>query len=491
MFLLQQPGVKLLRYVMLLRDFHLSRVLAPEATCEGRHSDLDTEEEIEIELTTHIREIVRAKIAGSASIEGIVQLFVRTLKQEVDDFQQTLLAPTAVTEINVMMIVDYCETYFLACTVHPEIDIGGDNADWLKDLFRQQPCYSKVTEQHSIQTDSNAEEIFPSLVQLLRESLSSEGEDFVRVFEVFGRWALIAAMDLWEGEWSSESLGDEESFVMHITNDLEAPLSPVPLHIRAAICNINIRHTYRVMVDQVKAILESDLGLNREDVLGHRVFRWILSCAMSSSLDPQHKNRISSWMQRCGLDRILTSQYPVGVMVPGQKVLSRLSMEWGPVEASAADEQQNAVERRFVDVGFEPVDPPLNSSIYATQVAEFYPWNGEVCNVCMEDLADGFQRGLRIDTCGHMVHEDCLVELINGIDEWSNKCPTCRQEICPQRQKRALIDEDCEYDEEDGTEMSEDEDEDEDEETEGTETSSEYRYEEDSHDSDVMELDRA
>jgi len=42
--------------------------------------------------------------------------------------------------------------------------------------------------------------------------------------------------------------------------------------------------------------------------------------------------------------------------------------------------------------------------------------------------------------CGHCFHYGCLNTLINGILEYSNICPNCRQTICPPRAKRVLAD---------------------------------------------------
>jgi hypothetical protein len=63
----------------------------------------------------------------------------------------------------------------------------------------------------------------------------------------------------------------------------------------------------------------------------------------------------------------------------------------------------------------------------------------ELCIVCLERLVGDSSSPAKILVCGHLSHWDCLSKLINGISEWSNKCPLCRRKICSPRQKRALI----------------------------------------------------
>lgn len=158
---------------------------------------------------------------------------------------------------------------------------------------------------------------------------------------------------------------------------------------------ICLRHIYRQMIEQAEKIW--NLGGIHSDVYVHRMFRWVLDCAMSSSLETGYKNRISTWIQSCGLDRMLTSENPVSVMIPGQRVMSRISVAWGLVDQPQTEE----VFWEFEDVGFEPCGPTLYPISYVTPVTDFSSLEGEVCNVCVESLADNSRQAVKIDICGH------------------------------------------------------------------------------------------
>lgn len=273
----------------------------------------------------------------------------------------------------------------------------------------------------------------------------SEGDDFEHVFGVFDRWALRIVNDFTAAVDQDVpiSLPWEEDFVVDIIDDLEFCLSPIPLQITTAMNCICLRHIYRQMIEQAEKIWS--LGGIHSDVYVHRMFRWVLDCAMSSSLEIGRKNRISTWMQSCGLDRVLASENPVGVMIPGQRVMSRISVAWGLFDQPQTEE----VFWEFEDVGFEPCGPTLHPISYATPVTDFSSLEGEVCNVCVESLADNSHQAVKIDICGHFVHHGCLSALINNIQKWSNKCPACRQQIWPPRAKRALVCDEVEEDESD------------------------------------------
>jgi hypothetical protein len=63
----------------------------------------------------------------------------------------------------------------------------------------------------------------------------------------------------------------------------------------------------------------------------------------------------------------------------------------------------------------------------------------ELCVVCLKRLVeDNRLSQARIFAYGHLSHCNCLSKPINGIREWSNKCPFCRRKICSPRQGRAV-----------------------------------------------------
>jgi len=83
----------------------------------------------------------------------------------------------------------------------------------------------------------------------------------------------------------------------------------------------------------------------------------------------------------------------------------------------------------FDDVVLEPCGPELKISDYKCKTREV----DNRCCICCTDL---IAEPVVTLTCGHVQHEECMNILINGIHEFSNRCPLCRIEICPRRERR-------------------------------------------------------
>lgn len=330
--------------------------------------------------------------------------------------------------------------YFLACAFHPGLDVAGTKAAWYAGMIHHQPRlrdqHQQLCRRHVVDSDFR----LPELIYLLRASMSFEGEDFIHVFDVFGRWILTALNHIMRAA-TGHSHGlfpYEAEFVQDTIHDLASCLSHIPLRVRLAFTRICLRHTYRQIILEATRF-HSSLGRTcRPDMLTQKMFRWILDCVLASDLEPKYKNRISTWIRDRGLDQLLTSDGPVGLMIPGQRVLSRLALTVTLVDQSQTEEASLELE----DVEFVLCGPDLQPMYYARPVVVDSRLNSEICTVCMGDLADEPGEAYSIDACGHLAHHDCLGLLMNDVQPWSNKCPVCRQQICPPRATRALIPDD-------------------------------------------------
>jgi hypothetical protein len=428
---LHEPGDELFTFLTLIRDLFLSQACAPDTIFAGRLSDLETEAEIESALITHICDIVERLVkapAGSLTDQthGIVQL----LNYELEDLQQTGLTQILDSQQSVEGITSTCETYLMACVVHPEIDIDGSNAEWMFHLFQGQPNMRLGTGDY----EESPEPLY-ALVQLLRQCFSSNQYDFVRVFEAFGRWTVTMTVDHLRN--LDSYLDSEDRFLADVDDDLTNPLSRIPLDLRKAMCNINLRSMYEDMFYKMREILEYGPDIRSIDVLNYKLWQWALEVIMQSSLEHRYKVRIGIWMLIRG-DEILESEYSLVVPLPGQSVLSRLPWEDLIITERPPWAMQEPTED-LKDVEFEAVGPLLDPSAYAETLDNSGDWMDELCIVCLERLGDDRSSPAKILVCGHLSHWDCLSKLINGISEWSNKCPLCRRKICSPRQKRALI----------------------------------------------------
>lgn len=428
---MQEPGDELFTFLTLIRDLYLSQACAPEIIFGGPLSDLNTKAEIESALVTHICGIAEMLLAPTGSLADQTYDIVQVLNYELRDLQQTGLTQAADSQQSVETVIRTCEDYLTACVVHPEIDIYGSNAEWMLLLFQDQPRQINMV----VGDRGDSPEPLYALVQLLRQCFSSEEYDFVRIFEAFGRWAVT--MTVYHLRHHEIHLNAEMRLLTDVVEDLLNPLSRIPLNLRKAMCDTNLRYMYEDMSNQIRQILEDDLGIIGYDVLNYKLWQWAFKVIMQSSLEPHYKVRIGRWMwPRFG--DILESEDSLGVMLPGQNVLSRLPREdliiterlpWAVYEPAEDLE----------DVEFEAIGPFLDPSAYAETLENSIDWIDELCIVCLEALIeDSRSSQARISACGHLSHWDCLSKLINGISEWSNKCPLCRQKICPQRQRRAV-----------------------------------------------------
>lgn len=135
--------------------------------------------------------------------------------------------------------------YFPACVLHPEVDHGRRNADWLMVEFHQQRTYIDSGKAGDGEEYTDAEERFPALVRL---SLSSENENFADFVEIFGRW-VIGWVLLRTSAWEQE-VGD--IFVETVVSNMTSIVSLYPLEIRAAITTINLRNSFGIILEHMR-----------------------------------------------------------------------------------------------------------------------------------------------------------------------------------------------------------------------------------------------
>ncbi|KAH7093653.1 hypothetical protein FB567DRAFT_610209 [Paraphoma chrysanthemicola] len=72
---------------------------------------------------------------------------------------------------------------------------------------------------------------------------------------------------------------------------------------------------------------------------------------------------------------------------------------------------------------------------------ESYPTD-QNCTICAEDFTGPSDETtcIKLDSCGHYFHYECIDTWMNGVAVNSNRCPECRQEICEYRRPVRPID---------------------------------------------------
>jgi hypothetical protein len=100
---------------------------------------------------------------------------------------------------------------------------------------------------------------------------------------------------------------------------------------------------------------------------------------------------------------------------------------------SAYDGEYQVAEQAANLVG---IGPEIDVSMFAERLQDAGALGGSLtCTVCLEKLTAGC---VRLDGCGHVFHEECIVEWVNGVAEGSNTCPECRAVVCERREVRQL-----------------------------------------------------
>ncbi|KAI4675056.1 uncharacterized protein J4E88_007960 [Alternaria novae-zelandiae] len=104
-------------------------------------------------------------------------------------------------------------------------------------------------------------------------------------------------------------------------------------------------------------------------------------------------------------------------------------------DTSDADDEEHAFPDFTVDdtASVEPYGPTISLIDLATD-ATTIP-EDQCCTICMEDHVDGTRRSetVKLNSCGHLFHYDCIFEWLNGTSSNSNLCPECRIQFSEQR----------------------------------------------------------
>lgn len=110
-------------------------------------------------------------------------------------------------------------------------------------------------------------------------------------------------------------------------------------------------------------------------------------------------------------------------------------------DAFRAREYENELRPvELEDVKREAIGPPRHPGICSTYVDSVDVDEHADCAICGEGLGERDESVMRVRCpAGHMFHFGCLKVLVNGIEEYCNKCPVCRWEICRGRGSRAVV----------------------------------------------------
>lgn len=190
--------------------------------------------------------------------------------------------------------------------------------------------------------------------------------------------------------------------------------------VRANMATINARGVAEALVHRCRELLQE----HSPQYLAWYLYVWVFGRAVAAfGENPADsawvKEMIRNWEQ-VHPDLIDHTDHPqpdyTMDMYRGYK-LSRTLLE----EANQLDQLE--------DVSFVPVGPPLQPLTYtnAIQVTDTM----ELCAICLCEF--GTEPAVQLRVCDHVMHHDCLEQMINGVMGNANLCPLDRLEICPRR----------------------------------------------------------
>jgi hypothetical protein len=212
-----------------------------------------------------------------------------------------------------------------------------------------------------------------------------------------------------------------------------------PMEIREQLANTDLKLYIRLLIIKARMMRLS----HNPSELGWRLHGFILMSILIAAEPAQEEEEHMLWQVITDdyewaewvefLDRGDDEPQPVLDFVPEIDLFSRVEYE-----ARFIDLVLDPHGVPLQDVRFEPDGPPLQVSNYAVPTTE--PGD-EPCTICYEPMdgeVTGQYQPMKVP-CGHCFHFECLEDLINGINKYSNLCPMCRQKISDPRPKKRVV----------------------------------------------------
>ncbi|KAF2119378.1 hypothetical protein BDV96DRAFT_683991 [Lophiotrema nucula] len=347
--------------------------------------------------------------------------------------------------------VNGAQAYVLSSLIHPTVDTDGELSNL---VLKSQPVYidhpSNYEEQLLLQSNMQNTEVYermmpdiPAMKHLLLLYSSNE-KILTTLINSFGELAsnlcdiFLANHNQYKDE---KILVLEDEALSNHAQDVANPLSDKPLNLRLALANINLRGTIELLARDIDLMT---LGMDEHErgCLRWHVLRWVLYCA----IDP--------FEDRAGL-------LMIGRVVYGNIQWSKClhgnppDVDFNPfpdsrsdaVDSSEESEADSDTDYEYLsDIDFEPSGAEIPVKEFASSiVAE----EGATCSICLDGYQPGYSLPMKLNCCPHIYHQQCLHDLINGIQKHSNACPICRAITCPRRQRRRISDQDEESEDSD------------------------------------------
>jgi hypothetical protein len=315
----------------------------------------------------------------------------------------------------------------------------GQFADFVTKLVEEQPKYfDRPSDIDTLLQQRTQPDSFPTLPNMLMPG-SATGDKMPRTVLIFLAHHIAYICDLFNKTDYSPSAEVVKSLAGYRISQLSRmfadPTSHVPVQIREHCASINHRTIQDIVVLRAKELLQS----TDKEYLNWHMYQWLLSCVKKSLLDDPRTTKL---FNNIGLGEVARADaVEQAYYVPRENV--RLTVPLHMIE-----QWQNYDPAALEDLRFKAVGPRILAKSVAKPVQ---PGIEATCSVCLELFA--VRKASTVAwkvACGHVFHAQCLESMINGIEKNSNCCPLCRTEICAARERRRIMQNDIESEEESG-----------------------------------------
>jgi hypothetical protein len=262
----------------------------------------------------------------------------------------------------------------------------------------------------------------------------SDADAICTLIGLFGPMVLSAVNYLWAGGgtniFSPERADfDVEPLIKYIRRAVGDPFSDLSIQARQQLAGVNVRGIFMLLLlDAVE--LNNNFPLASE--IHWRMFQRFVRGVCRSAVTHNCVQHVREALEQYGLDEFLD---PTALPVSGWEPLAFEDI----LEPEDDDFEPDIDWDDLFDDFHEPSGPDTRVERHVIAVTATSDLPEEDCSICRDTFnilsTSRDEVPVKID-CGHCFHYGCLGTLINGIQDYSNVCPNCRQKICPPRGKR-------------------------------------------------------
>lgn len=307
-------------------------------------------------------------------------------------------------------------------------------AHWIETFIKEEPRYvdrpPNLPEQLRARTTNNSI-VFLDLDRAIN-SLRTDYDAILTVIGFFGNLVFTATnyVQSQDADMVEEPNEDAMQALIQALRDRITIFSESPLKVRQQLCHMNIRGTFSLLLRDT-----ANLANDSRSELHWRMFQRLVHSLHHTAITHNCEKAVKEALESYGLG-IFFSLSATPLPDWDCEVFEDIMWQY------QGDDQSDEEDFNFDDLPddfFEPCGPEIKVANHTTAVANAYELPEQDCSICLDtlDTCSKMRENIPVKIkCGHCFHYGCLKTLINGVANYSNACPHCRQVICPPREKR-------------------------------------------------------